>query len=280
MTKFVAPLIGRAGLGNELFPVLRAADIAAKESRVLLWPTWFQIKIGPILRRERDKRMYWILFRTPSLSSLLRLVWAKARGVPHDGASSGHRYVTVRGMENYFDGVTISGPEFRDLLVARARRGVVSSPTGEPYIAFHVRLGDFSRAGASESGVSKNNTSSPIEWFVARAKAARDAHPGVRVFVCSDGDDAELAPLLGEQGVVRSTGRNALDDMVFMSHAAGIVGSRSTFSAWGAFLGDVPMVVQTGGNAYRPHGRVWEVSAYEATTDWDDQVRRRCLKTR
>ncbi|BAJ75221.1 dihydroorotase [Microbacterium testaceum StLB037] len=276
MSKFVAPLIGRAGLGNELFPVLRAADIAAKESRVVLWPAWFQLKIGPILRRERDKRMYWTLFRTPDLISLLRLIWAKARGVPHDGASSNHRYVTVQGMKGYFDGVNISGPEFRDLLLARARRGVLSSPPREPYIAFHVRLGDFSRVGASESGVSKNNTSSPIEWFVARARAARDAHPGVRLFVCSDGDDAELAPLLDEHGVYRSTGRNALDDMVFMSHSVGIVGSRSTFSAWGAFLGDVPMVVQTGGDAYRPHARVWEASADEATTDWDDQVRRRC----
>jgi hypothetical protein len=277
---FVAPLIGRAGLGNELFPLLRAADIAARESRVVLWPTWFQLKIGPILRRERDKRMYWILFRTPGLSSVLRLTWAKAHGVPYDGSSSSHPYVTVRGMEKYFDGVSISGPEFRDLLLAHARRGVVSPPLQEPYIAFHVRLGDFSRVGASESGVSKNNTSSPIEWFVARARAARDAHPGIRMFVCSDGDDIELAPLLREPGVFRSTGRNALDDMVFMSHAAGIVGSRSTFSAWGAFLGDVPMVVQTGGDAYRPHARVWEASADEAASDWDDEVRHRCMKAR
>lgn len=278
MRKFVAPLIGRAGLGNELFPVLRAFDISVKESRVLLWPTWLQLKIGPILRRERDKRMYWILFRPPAPPSVVRLIWARVRGVPHSGPDASRSYVTVQGMENYFQGVGITGPEFRDLLMSRARRGVVSPPLTEPYIAFHVRLGDFSRVGASESGVSKNNTSSPISWFVARARAARDAHPGIRMYVCSDGDDAELAPLLSEDGVLRSTGRNALDDMIFMSRAAGIIGSRSTFSAWGAFLGDVPMVVQMGGDVYRPHARVWEALADQSTTDWDDEVRLRCVK--
>lgn len=280
MSKFVAPMIGRAGLGNELFPVLRAADVSVSESRVLIWPTWFQLKIGPILRRERDKRMYWLLFRTPGPVSVVRLLWAKVRGVPHRSSTSNDTYVTVRGMDNYFDGVRIPGPEFRDLLTGRARRGVISSTSPKPYIAFHVRLGDFSRVGASESEVSKNNTSSPIEWFVARARAARVAHPGAPIFVCSDGDDAELAPLLRVDGVSRSAGRNALDDLVFLSYASGIVGSRSTFSAWGAYLGNAPMVVQTGADAYRPHAYVWEASADQATPEWDEEVRLRCIASR
>ncbi|WZH38932.1 MAG: hypothetical protein PIR02_09720 [Microbacterium enclense] len=276
MSKFVAPMIGRAGLGNELFPVLRAADIAVKESRVLLWPTWFQLKIGPVLRRERDKRMYWTIFRAPGFVSAVRLVWARFRGVTHALGTADDTYVTVRGMQNYFEGVGMAGPDFREMLLNQARRGVVSPQETRPYLALHVRLGDFSRVGASESEVSKNNTSSPIAWFVARVEAAREAHPDVRIFVCSDGEDAELEPLLREEGVFRSAGRNALDDLVFLSRAAGIIGSRSTFSAWGAFLGEVPMVVQTGGDAYRPHAQVWEASAEQPTPEWDDEVRHRC----
>ena len=269
MKKYVVPIIGRAGLGNELFPVLRAASISKQEARSLLWPTWFQLRIGPLLRGEADKRFYWRLFRTPGLSTVFRRTRAKiyTRGAhrPHRGS----QYVTTEGMQGYFSDSALSGPEFRELLVGQARSGVISASVLRPYIALHVRLGDFARGSDTAAALSRNNTSSPMIWFVARLHAARSARPDLEFYVCSDGSDDELADILVLPGVSRGPGRNALDDLVFMSHAVGIIGSRSTFSAWGAFLGAVPLLVQSGGNAYAPHEEVWEVDAEENAAAWD-----------
>ena len=60
----------------------------------------------------------------------------------------------------------------------------------------------------------------------------------VKVF--SDGADDELADLLVIPGVERADYGNALADMVAISRCRCLIGSDSTFSGWGAFLGDVP----------------------------------------
>ena len=274
MKRYVVPILGRAGLGNELFPILRAVDVAHREARSVIWPTWIQFKVGPFLRRERDKRMYWLLFRGPGLVGSLRRLRVRAMRNSLSANSPAQKYATTQGMAGYFDGVKISGNDFRDILRAHARKGAVSERLPHPYVAMHVRLGDFSR-GESSVSVMNNNTSSPIEWFVTQANSVRQRHPKLRVYVCSDGSDDELRSLLEVNGVRRSSARNALDDLFFLSHANGIVGSRSTFSAWGAFLGGVPLLVQPGGNAYRPHAQVWEVSPGGFPSAWHDEVENR-----
>jgi hypothetical protein len=86
------------------------------------------------------------------------------------------------------------------------------------------------------------------------------------VVVCSDGTDDELQPLLALPGVVRSRSANALDDLRVLSRASLIVGSRSTFSAWGAFLGDVPLYVARGANHYlQGNPRVFEIDDWSQT---------------
>src|SRR5215218_4409965 len=66
--RFSYAKLGRAGLGNELFPYLRSLDAAEIEGARLVPPRWFKLRIGPWLRQEHDRRRYWLLFRRPALA--------------------------------------------------------------------------------------------------------------------------------------------------------------------------------------------------------------------
>ena len=55
-----------AGLGNLLFPWARSMVLARSAGLIPIFPTWPQLKLGPIFRRERDARTYQDLFRPTS----------------------------------------------------------------------------------------------------------------------------------------------------------------------------------------------------------------------
>ncbi len=267
MTTLVLPRLGRAGLGNELFPALRAAEVAEETGGTLLPPRWFQLRVGPTLRGERDKRQYWRLFRPPTLEQRLlrrRAEVAQRRGGPADPS----RVRVVTGMRDHYAPFSRPGEWHRATLLGWARPGVVGPARRDPYLGVHVRLGDFRRSDEGTSAVTANNTSTPVGWYVATLGALRSAGVDLPVLVSSDGEDAELEELLRMPGVERSGARNALDEIVLLSRSEGILGSRSTFTSWGAFLGSVPLLVAPGGNAYRPHEHVWEAAAEDVPHGW------------
>ena len=273
MTTLVLPRLGRAGLGNELFPALRAAELAADMSATLLSPRWFQLRVGPTLRGERDKRQYWRLFRPPTLEQrLLRRAAERAVRPPHD--PDGSEVVVVAGMQDYYEPLTRPGEWHRATLLGWARDGVVGPPRREAYVSVHVRLGDFRRPEEGAPSVDANNTSTPVRWYVDAVRALRAGGIDHPVVVSSDGEDHELADLLRLPGVARSGARNALDEIVLLSRSAGILGSRSTFTSWGAFLGSVPLLVAPGANAYRPHRYVWESIGEDVPAAWLDRLSR------
>ena len=61
-------------------------------------------------------------------------------------------------------------------------------------------------------------------------------------FLFSDGSDEELEELLQLPKVSRLFTGSALGDILALSKCNAIIGSDSTFSGWGAFLGQVPVV--------------------------------------
>ncbi len=271
MTEYLYPYLTRAGLGNELFPYLRALEAAESNGAELVYPRWSRFRPGPLLRGERDRRQYGLLFTPPRLRERLLRQGIEASlflGRVLRRASS----VTVfAGMEGYYEPFSHPGPWFRDRLREVARPGVIGEPPSGPYVSVHLRLGDFTPPTAGER-VTENNESTPIGWFAARFGEIQTALPGIPIILSSDGTDAQLEQLLRLPGVTRSSARNALDEMVLLSHSIGMLGSRSTFTSWGAFLGDVPLLVMTGGNAYRPHQQVWESGIDSGSNEWLQSV--------
>lgn len=54
--------LGGAGLGNLLVIYSKALILASENNYKMIWPTWRSIKVGPYIRKEKDKRWYGDLF--------------------------------------------------------------------------------------------------------------------------------------------------------------------------------------------------------------------------
>ena len=245
--------IGGPGLANCMFFAARAVVLAERTNGIMLRPTWERFGIGQWLRRERDKRLYAGLFQGASLLSGLKKMWlaaTKKHIAEIDAVDAKGGIIDVRGLGNYF--ADFVGSE--DLVRQYFKNNICPQAIKEVpldcqnVVAIHVRLGDFPKQYRTD-----------IDWYVKVVKlvaslAGQDAQQKFWLF--SDGTDDELKPLLEIPNVERAYFGNALADMVAISRSRLLIGSDSTFSGWGAFLGDVPCIF-----AHVHYGRVFEDAA-------------------
>lgn len=271
LARFVYPDLGRAGLGNELFALSRAFDRSITAHATLLPPRWLQLRVGPIIRGERDTRQYWRLFRRPQLRMVV-LRFALTRLHLHRLPLL-RRYAeleTVAGMASFFAELRQAPGNYLQFLADQARPTRFRKTEHGVYVAVHVRLGDFAHPSSDTGIPDENNQRVALGWYShhIRSLAVLGA---VDVVIASDGSSDELCEILSLPGVRRSAGRNALEDLLVLAGASGIIGSRSTFTAWGAFLAESPLLVPPGCNAYRPHQNVWE-SGFEDSHAWLEAV--------
>jgi len=140
------------------------------------------------------------------------------------------RYV---GMGRQFHDLS-PDPDFLRQFLEDASRKPVSSR--EYDIAIHVRQGDFA---APEATATQQNTQVPLEWYREAFGAARELLGGgvQRGILFSDEDPEILIGKLGLEGFVPEPQGNALTSILLMSRAKVLIGSRSTFSLWGQYLG-------------------------------------------
>ncbi len=248
---FVYAELSRAGLGNCLFPWARAVLASKEHDLPMLRPKWLRIRVGPYLRGDMDKRAYWKLFRSPTATQMARRARLLATATLLDEsahvvrARPGPTVQVFRVMDAYFGPLYGHHETIAAELRRMARPGVISDDGGGDYVALHVRRGDFIRARGDEPAGADNLTT-PINWFVdAVAWLRRHGWDG-EIVVFSDGTDEELVELTAIPGVRRHASRNAADDLFRMAGSRLIVGSGSSFSAWGAFLGNAPMAVESG----------------------------------
>lgn len=248
--------VAGAGLGNCLFAYFHAMLFARRSGAALIQPAWPSLKVGPLLRGERSRRSYLGLFR-PSASELsgLRKGRALAAGLggtwrdapipaPATARTNG-RLTVVRCQRHLFEPLLPDRAEIRRrfLEIARPPLPLRQGWGNGRYIAVHVRLGDFAGASAEQlhSGA-VNNLRIPLGWYVDVAQRLRAAFPALPVQVLSDGAEAELAPLLRIEGVRIRRENDDLSELAALAGARLLVGSRSTFSRWAAFLGNMPSI--------------------------------------
>jgi hypothetical protein len=240
--------VGGPGLGNLLFPWARATIQEHRHRLVSLAPTWPQLKVGPLLRREPDKRLYLGLMSSrPRDVHGLRRAWVLARvpRVPESELaaaleSGGDRVVVFAGMTGLFSPLRGHAALVREAL-AKITLPAHQCLDEDPFIGVHVRLGDFQRpAGRADPG--QWNLRTPIAWYCHTVEELRRSLTGATIRVFSDGTSCELAPLLSMPGVTRAREHSALASIWSLSRATAIVGSGSTFSMWAAFLGGTPVV--------------------------------------
>lgn len=279
------PLVGRYGLAHSLLAWARCELWCRDHGIPMLAPNWNHLRIGPYLRRERDKREYHRLFTFPHYITGLKRAWLLR--LPHYPAGKDwtalnvprHSHILVfknRDLQNFefhFPEIAGRAPELQAALRLMTRPEYLPDDTGEPHIAIHVRLGDFSAPpteGALREG--SRNSRLPLQWYVQTLIALRAAlGREVPAIIYSDGDDQALASLLAQPEVHRAQSRSAITDLLAMAQASALISSGSGFSIWGCFLGSVPRICFPGQREVRVLGAPLPVDL-EPELDFGDPV--------
>lgn len=243
------------GIGNSLFPYFRGAILAHRSRARLLTPAWPSFRPGLFLRKQANKRLYLGIFRShpdeiSGLRKYLLLLSAflgrKCRRVNADlpTPAVSHGLVLLESKRFTFTDMQ----DHRELIRARLT-SIVKDPLEGPvrwgegeFIAVHVRLGDFRAVtSVSELHDATPNVRIPLSWYLQVISALHAKYPHWPVHIFSDGSDEELRALTEKGGKVIRSGSD-IRDMLLMSCASILVGSKSTFSRWAAFLGNMPSV--------------------------------------
>ncbi len=191
----------------------------------MLSPFWTQPSLGSFLRGQKDARLYHNLFRCPpeEITGVRRL-WHR----------SFSKVSLFRGIEDYLQ--PLKGQQqfllqrlrgmTRPIWLDRVQAASVGS------IGVHIRRGDLSHIP----------TVAPLPWFIQTLKKIRQsARSEVPAFVVSDGRPEELREFLQLPGVQYVFTGSAISDLLLLSQARVLLASGgSTFSAWAAFLGQMP----------------------------------------
>ena len=218
------------GLGNLLFPIARAVFAQSEVGGDVLFPTIRQLKIGPYLRFEDDKRTYGNIFRKRSHAEWLQ--WGKfhsSRIIPRKT-----KIIRYEGLGNQFFDICGRNKLLRTFFEDRLRTPVNYEDVD---IAIHLRLGDFSPSDRGRTGQNFRNSSLFYEKALERAcDLLGKKNPKVMLF--TDVSETDAFEYLKMRNLNIELKVNSLHSMLKMSRAKVIITSRSTFSLWGQFFGD------------------------------------------
>ncbi len=218
----------------------------------MLRPTWAQLRIGPLLRGESDLRHYSDLFTTgPDEVTSVKKLFIKciSHREPEDGngfvaTSNGRTVIRVfEGEQDRFQQLN-GWHEFLSaelLAITRPRWRNAVEQIGEVPLGIHVRMGDFVEPGTNEANP---HVRAPRSWYVESLRQIRKAagYP-VRAILVSDGKENELQELLVEENISLVRTGSAIGDLLLLSQSKVLIASAgSSFSAWSAFLGQMPSI--------------------------------------
>lgn len=238
----IAFRLGGAGLGNLLFIYGRALAFAKRHDAQMIWPTWPSVKIGPWLRREKDKRTYIGLFsnRTHDIAGL-RKAWLllTRKKVPEGTAVvKDEEIVIFKKFIGSFASIRDDSQMILEHLLTNMKDDAVLRFDFSDAVAIHVRLGDFKKVQVQDLKNGIHDSRLPIDWYCSMLEQIRmAAGRNVKAYVFSDGSDEELQQLLRMPNTERITFGNALNDIVGLSQAPLLIASGSSFSMWARYLG-------------------------------------------
>lgn len=240
------PVLMKAGLGNMLFPWAHCYLWCKDHDAVMIAPFWAKLRIGPYLRREKDKRSYQRLFKDKNhiggFKRLFVLATVHKQNYEEFRKESQKRDTVVRFTSmGCMDRLVNRHEEVKRGLVDITRPEYLPEPSREPFIGIHVRFGDYAIPDkTSPTWLSRL----PIEWYVAALDHVREILGfNFKAMVFSDGLDSELSQLICQPNVRRSPYRESITDILALSQAKVIIGSCSTFSTFGVYLGGDTLVI-------------------------------------
>lgn len=228
----------------------------------MLSPNWGQVKLGPLLRGERDPRWYLDCFH-PDQDDIkgIRKFWitlisrklhepSDRLHVPVPTQIINNGLICFRGQANFFEGLserrTLIKESLQNIVMPKLLKRVESLP--EIPIALHVRRGDFVTPFRNSELFTRGGVRTPSIWFTRCLSEVRRAlgHKAP-AFVFSDGSDLELDEILSCENTIRIDTSSAIGDLIALSRARVLIASGgSSFSAWASFLGEMPTITHPG----------------------------------
>jgi hypothetical protein len=237
VTKFVYPKlpakfnlvifrIGGYGLANSLFVYSKAIILSYKLSAELLPPAWLNFSAGPYIRRENDKRHYFGIFK-------FKLKWEFRKLIKLFIYRNNTKYVA--GISEYFEGLKFNSDLVKShLTISLSEFSKSNLPAlNENVIGIHIRLGDYPASRRTN-----------LDWYmlIISRILSTQFFENYQIRVFSDGSNAELLQLLKFDNLTIVRNDSAFNDIWALSQCKLIIGSDSTFSAWGSYLGQVPII--------------------------------------
>jgi hypothetical protein len=250
-------VVGRYGLGHSLLAWARCWAWCNQHGVPMLAPNWNHLRIGPRLRKERDRRQYQRYFQFGGYVTGLKRAWllSTLRWLPAETTDMGQiagqgvsglvvfRNLVSMNEEIHFHEVVGRGPTICRALRSMTRARFVPEPAGRPYVAVHVRMGDFvPTTSEDELKMGAKNRRVPLCWYIDILQGLRRRVGDVPSVIYSDGPDSSFKALLELPHVRRAPQVPAITDLLAISQAGLVISSGSGFSMWGSFLGNVPRV--------------------------------------
>jgi Glycosyl transferase family 11 len=252
----------KAGLGNQLFPLVKAAVFAELNGIPLIVSGYKQFRIGPYLRGEKVKRSYggYFNFQKNSLTAIFdrfslwryrnhrEVVEPPLKRFPASGVA-GKKFIfsSIPHWSDYFAGLK----EHRDLAISVFRRMVRATILSQvetmqsPCIGVHIRMGDFRKLATGEDFKAVGAVRTPERYFMEMISSIREINGSkLPVSVFTDGYRKEFEGLFSLENVHMIEGNTDIADLLLLGKSKVIVTSAgSTFSYWSGFLSEAPLVM-------------------------------------
>ena len=240
-----------AGLANHLFPMYRAFQKSRQTNGTFLFPPMVQVKIGPIIRREHDKRIYCNLFQRRSINELIKLKvlvssnkfdesnydlldMGKDGVITYKGIEGNHssieKYYFFKFFNNEFR------EDFVNMLMERTKnKARLSSELNnirKDDICVHIRRGDFPDKLSDE-------------WYIKSINYVNQEFPGSKIRIFTDDKSSLGDNVLSIKNISVDSSFNAWHALIKMSAHGTILASKSTFAMWSAFIGNQKVITNS-----------------------------------
>ncbi len=252
----------KAGLGNQLFPLMHAHVFAAINQLPVIVIGYHTFKIGPYIRGERSKRKYAGYFRfQKSLigewADRVRVWTLKKKGAivyepalqRIEASGTGDTVYWFEKMPTYHD-------YFKHLrdhrkLTLKLFYGLLSDQLRTraeqmmaPEIGVHIRMGDFRKLKPGEV-FKGGHVRTPESYFTTIIQGLRSiAGKTYSATVFTDGHRHEFEELFNLPDIHMTIEQPDILDLIALSKSKIIVISTgSTFSYWATFLSDAPTIM-------------------------------------
>ncbi len=256
--KIVLAKLPNAGLGNQLFVLLKALLYGSLHNLPVEVANYKQYHIGPYLRREKTNRNYndYFVFQKNIFSylidsTILQLKMLNNKCTVNPLLSQETEICVVFDKlphwSDYFFELNQHRDIVKELFFNILKDDILQSYKNypSPQIGIHIRMGDFRKLNENEDFAKVGAVRTPLNYFVDVINKLRLwKNENLEATIFSDGFEHELEPLLSMDNVKLAPQNIDIGDLLYLSKSDIIVTSAgSTFSYWSGFLSDAPIIM-------------------------------------